>query len=74
MTRKRQPWTLQPPRLTDEAAIEIRDFLETFVLHFENHYGAQIRRYHANRSRENLRCARKATPWSSSDLVDDPPF
>lgn len=57
-----------PPPLSDEAVIEIRDFLEVLMLVFDARYGAQIRRYYDDRSRQNI--AQSDTPAST----DDPPF
>ncbi len=34
-----------PPTLTDEAAYELVEFLQDFVLALENHYMPQLRRY-----------------------------
>lgn len=56
------------PPLSDEAVIEIREFLEVFFLVFDARYGAQIRRYYDDRSRQNI--AQSDTPAST----DDPPF
>jgi len=54
--------------LSDEAAVEILDFLQVFTNDFENRYGEQIRRYYDERSRLNTvrSCPCVAT--------DDPPF
>lgn len=43
-----------PPHLSDEVAVEIFDFLQTFILNFEIRYSAQIHRYYSDRSRENI--------------------
>ncbi len=35
-----------PPKLSDESASEILDFLHAFATAFENHYGNQLRRHY----------------------------
>ena len=57
-----------PPHLSDEAAVEILDLLQTFILNFETRYGAQIHRYYSDRSRENI------IQHPPSVQIDDPPF
>jgi len=54
--------------LTDEAAVEILDFLQVFTTDFENQYGYQIRRYYDDRSRHNI------IQDHPSEPADDPPF
>jgi len=54
--------------LSDEAAVEILDFLQVFMTDFENRYGNQIRRYYDERSRHNI------IQDSPSEPTDDPPF
>lgn len=54
--------------LSDEAAVEILDFLQEFLLNFEIRYGDQIRRYYDDRSYENIR------QYHSPTSADDPPF
>jgi hypothetical protein len=56
------------PPLSDEAAVEILDFLQAFTLNFENRYAGQIRRYYDERSYENIR------QYHSTTHADDPPF
>ena len=34
--------------LSDEAAVEILDFLQRFTTDFENHYASQIHRYYVS--------------------------
>jgi hypothetical protein len=42
----RQPHLpIEPPRLTDEAASQLLEFLYDILTAFENHYGHQLRRY-----------------------------
>lgn len=54
--------------LSDEAAVEILDFLQVFTTDFEIRYGGQIRRYYDDRSRHNI------VQTNSSVDKDDPPF
>ena len=54
--------------LSDEAAVEILDFLQVFMTDFENRYALQIRRYYNQRSRHNL--VQTGQPVGN----DDPPF
>ena len=42
------------PQLSDESAAEILDFLQVFIAEFEKRYGNQIRRYHDERSQQNI--------------------
>ena len=41
------------PRLSDDAVVEIRRFLESIFAHFEARYGDQITRLHDSTSRDN---------------------
>jgi hypothetical protein len=54
--------------LSDEAAVEILDFLQRFTTDFENHYASQIHRYYAQRSRSNL------ITEPQGPVADDQPF
>jgi hypothetical protein len=54
--------------LSDEAAVEILDFLQVFTNDFENRYGNQIRRYYEERSRHNI------VRGNPCVATDDPPF
>ena len=58
------------PPLSDEAAVEIRDFFYDFIERFESHYSAQIRRFYHDHSAHNIvqhhPCAHAPD--------DDPPF
>ena len=56
------------PPLSDEAAVEIFNFLQVFTLDFEIRYGDQIRRYYDARARHHIV---QTTP---SARTDDPPF
>jgi len=52
------------PRLTDEVAVQIHDFLYQFLNLFEARYGAQIDRFHADLGDD-----------TELDVnTDDPPF
>ena len=62
----RHPCMPTPP-LSDEAAVEILDFLQVFMTEFENRYGDQIRRYYEERSRHNL-------VQQAAGETGDPPF
>mgnify|MGYP007068378417 CR=1 FL=1 len=42
-----------PGELSDEAVVEILDFLQRFMTDFENRYARQINRYYKQRSRPN---------------------
>jgi hypothetical protein len=55
-------------QLSDEAAVEILNFLQVFTADFEIRYGNQIRRYCNDRSQHNV------VQRSSRTKTDDPPF
>jgi len=54
---------LNPPVLSDENAAAILGFLYDLTTAFENHYGAQLRRYHD-----------PSTPGDPFDYDDDQPL
>ena len=56
------------PPLSDEAVVEIHDFLHDVLTVFESRYGDQIRRYYDDRSQHNLIETDPNLP------TDDPPF
>lgn len=56
------------PRLSDEAAVEILDFLHEVLTVFESRYADQIHRYYEDRSRHNLIEPDQHRP------AEDPPF
>jgi hypothetical protein len=58
------------PPISDEAVVEIHDFLYDFVDIFETHYAAQIHRFYQDQSCHNL--VRPDPTMPSSD--NDPPF
>ena len=56
------------PSLSDEAVVEIHDFLHDVLTVFESRYGDQIHRYYDDRSQHNLIETDRNLP------DDDPPF
>jgi predicted component of type VI protein secretion system len=56
------------PALSDEAVVQIQDFIHHFLDLFEARYGDQIHRYYADRSVHYV-----IHPGSSPN-IDDPPF
>ena len=60
--------SLAQNELSDEAAVEILDFLQRFMTDFENRYAYQIHRHNAQRSR----CTRITVQKGPS--TDDEPF
>lgn len=56
------------PPLSDEAVVEIQNFLYDVLATFESRYGDQIHRYYDDRSQHNLINASRNLP------ADDPPF
>ena len=56
------------PRLSDDAVIQIHDFIHHFLDLFEARYGDQIHRYYNDRSSHNMI---RPDPLPSTD---DPPF
>ena len=56
------------PRLSDDAVIQIHDFIGHFLDLFEARYGDQIHRYYEDRSAHNIV---GAEPMPD---IDDPPF
>lgn len=67
-----RPVKIRLPPISDEAIVEIHDFLYDFIDLFESHYGAQIHRFYEDRSRHNLVPPDPAVHTSDED--DDPPF
>ena len=64
------PVKIHWPPLSDEAVVEIQDFLYEFLDIFEAHYAGQIHRFYERRSFHNL-----AHPDPLSlPPDDDPPF
>ena len=56
------------PPLSDEAVVEIQNFLYEVLDVFESRYGDQIYRYYEDRSQHNLVGPARNLP------LDDPPF
>lgn len=56
------------PPLSDEAAVEILNFLELLYLAFQERYGNQLRRHYDKRRQDNI-----VQPHPSPPTVD-PPF
>ena len=56
------------PPLSDDAVVQIHDFIYDFLDLFEARYGDQIHRYYADRSQHNM--IGPDTP----PTIDDPPF
>ena len=57
------------PQLSDDAAVQIHDFIHHVLDLFESRYGDQIRRYYDDRSQHNI-MRRPDSP----ETIDDPPF
>lgn len=56
------------PQLSDEAVIEIHEFMEALLLVFDARYGRQIHRYYDDRSQQN------SVQSHTTTSTDDPPF
>lgn len=56
------------PRLSDDAVIQIHDFIGHFLDLFEARYGDQIHRYYEDRSAHNI------VGCEPIPDIDDPPF
>ena len=56
------------PRLSDDAVVQIHDFIAHFLDLFEARYGDQIHRFYEDRSAHNV-VGTEPTP-----NIDDPPF
>jgi len=56
------------PMLSDEAAVEILNFLEVTYQIFETRYAHQIHRYYESISQHNI------VPGPPYENTDDPPF
>ena len=56
------------PQLSDDAVVQIHDFIYDFLDLFEARYGDQIHRYYDDRSAHNM-------IWPDAPPnIDDPPF
>jgi len=56
------------PRLSDDAVVQVHDFIEHFLDLFEARYGDQIHRYYEDRSAHNILGSEPVLD------LDDPPF
>ncbi len=56
------------PRLSDDAVVQIHDFIAHFLDLFEARYGDQIHRYYEDRSAHNI------VGSEPMPDIDDPPF
>lgn len=56
------------PRLSDDAVVQIHDFIAHILDLFEAQYGDQIHRFYEDRSRHNMIAPAPPTPG------EDPPF
>ncbi len=56
------------PRLSDDAVVQIHDFIGHFLDLFEARYGDQIHRYYEERS------AHAVVSTELTSDIDDPPF
>jgi hypothetical protein len=56
------------PQLSDEAAVQIHDFIYAFLDLFEARYADQIHRFYEDLSAHNM------IEPDSSPSIDDPPF
>lgn len=68
MDADQSPSDLLLPALSDEAAVEILNFLEVVLQMFETRYAGQVRRFYDSISEHNIVQAHPSTS------TDDPPF
>ncbi len=57
------------PMLSDDAVVEIRNFIEYVLEQFDIRYAPQVRRFYEDRAEHNMV---RPTPAAAAD--DDPPF
>ena len=62
------PAAIPMPRLSDDAVVQIHDFIGHFLDLFEARYGDQIHRYYEDRSAHNI------VGHEPMPNIDDPPF
>jgi len=55
MAHRTRPLRIAPPPLSDQAAVDLLEFLHDLVACFESRYFAQIHRFYHERSEHNLR-------------------
>jgi hypothetical protein len=67
---------LHMPDLSDDAALQLCEFLHTFAERLEDHYSTQIRRAHRARECERDRLYREQRFFHAQQPLplDDPPF
>ena len=67
---------LELPELSDEAAWQLSEFLQTLAEHFDAHYSAQILRAHRAHERERERLYRERFLVKAQQPLPfaDPPF
>jgi hypothetical protein len=67
---------LEPPELSDEAAWQLAEFLQTLAEHIDTHYSAQIRRACQAREREHESFYREQLLLQAQQSLPfpDPPF
>ncbi len=58
------------PTLSDEAVVEIRNFIEHVLDQFDIHYAAQVRRFYEDRAEHHM--VRPTPPAADDD--NNPPF
>ena len=70
-TDRQDPHTdsIELPTLSDEAVVEIRNFIEDMLDRFDLHYATQVRRFYADRAEHNM--VRPTPPIANNN---DPPF
>ena len=68
MTHRTRPIRIALPPLSDQAAVDILEFLHDAVARFESRYFHQIHRYYAHRAEHQTRPP-DPRPWE-----DDVPF
>jgi len=54
-------------KLSDEAVVEIRNFIDRVLVQFDVHYAPEARRFYADRAAHNMLCP-------PSPATSDPPF
>ena len=67
MAARTRPIRIAPPPLSDQAAVDLLDFLHDLVACFESRYLDQIHRFYEERSEHNLR-------QPAPQFPDDDPF
>jgi len=65
MAHRTRPIRIAPPPLSDQAAVDLLEFLRDLVACFESRYFDQIHRFHDQRSEHNRH--RAAPPPSTND-------